>query len=309
MVVVSGTDAIMHGSAAVLGGVFAVGALMQLSAAPPPSYGYLSPRAQSLVDALDGGPDAYNARPESERASFEAIVHALESDGLLDLLDRVTAIWGEAVPASSEGKDQFRISVVLVAGAPSAILGTAGYIADDRGHVKLPNGQVIAGDFEVHGARHADTPSLQVSWRENNPTVGEVDIDYREKFSVWDLIGFGHMAPSNSDVRSRRGLQGALHYQLHSLRYGPGLVNWWRARVLVSMPMPRAQVASRWRMPISSRSFCRSMVTRGTSGGSGSALSTCRACRQWPATTRRAVSAERVDVAEEAFVDECREAV
>ena len=70
----------------------------------PGSYQYLSRPAKALIDGLDGVGDNngrlddaanYNALEESKRTTFEAIMHALEAEELLDLVTGVTAIWGE----------------------------------------------------------------------------------------------------------------------------------------------------------------------------------------------------------------------
>lgn len=189
------------------------------------SYEFLSSAGKALIDE---SADKYNERPESQRTTFEAIVHALESQNLLHLVRRVTAIWGEAEQRDqlSEGRHQYRLSVELFEGAPAA-LEAAGFAMRNRGHVKLEGGDLVSGDSQVNGAKQPVVPGLHFSWLEENPTTAEIDIDYREHNNVSTVFGWGHMAPENSDVRSKVFL-GSEHYDLHSQRFGAGLENWWR---------------------------------------------------------------------------------
>lgn len=88
------------------------------------------------------------------------------------------------------------------------------------GHVKLPNGDVV-GDIGADSVRQRGRrPTLQIYWLEDDFTVGEIDIDYRE--------GAAHLAPANSDIRAAYG--GEPHIQLHNERYQlpPALNPWWR---------------------------------------------------------------------------------
>ena len=167
----------------------------------------------------------YDSLLESQRSTFESIVHALESEGLVEIVDRVTAIWGED-STSTQGMDQFRISVVLV-GDAVAELGRRRYKLSRRGHVKFPDGSRL-GDRDVDSARQPGRrPALQIAWVEDHPTVGEIDIDYRET-SILDAFGLGHMSPENSDVRALVFPSGPSHYDEHVRRYGTGLEDWWR---------------------------------------------------------------------------------
>ena len=41
-------------------------------------------------------PESYKTLTEAQRVTFESIVHALKAKQLLDIVDAVTAIWGES---------------------------------------------------------------------------------------------------------------------------------------------------------------------------------------------------------------------
>ena len=201
-------------------------------AQPPGSYQHLSAQARAFVDRLAGVGDGdgqaddaavYNALEESERTTFEAIMHALEAQGLLGLVVSVTAVWGE-IPGSREGRDQFRLSVTLTEGAPARFRGS-GYPGRGGAHVKLPSGTRV-GRRDADTARQSEgPPSMQVSWLKRDPTVGEIDIDY-VPFGLLDFVlGTGHLSPHNSDVRADL-LGPPANYDVHVRRYGR-LERWW----------------------------------------------------------------------------------
>ena len=183
----------------------------------PGSHQYLSARGAELA----GGGGLYNSLTVTQRATFEAIIHALESEGIDDLIEGVTRVWGAT--SDSEGVRQFRLSVTLDPDTEDR-LAARKYNLTRRGHVILPSGDVIRSDFDVDGARQPGRrPTLHISWLEADPTIGEVDIDYRQ-FGWRDVFGLlgGHLDPDNSNVTW------GYHYDLHVERYGPGLVQWWR---------------------------------------------------------------------------------
>lgn len=193
------------------------------------SYRYLSDRGKELADGIAQDADDYNRRlTVSQRATFEAVAHALEQEGIDGLIVSVTAVWGED-PRSTDGTRQFRVSVVLAEDV-ERILNENGYVLSKRGHVILPTGEVEKGDRDADSARQPGRPpKLQISWLEADPTIGEVDIDYREfqlSFDVFRLGFGGHLEPNNSSVMARLP-GGRSHYSLHLDRYGPGLVRWW----------------------------------------------------------------------------------
>jgi hypothetical protein len=197
----------------------------------PGSYQYLSNDAQNLVNTLldehgmPQGAPGYDSLTESQRATFEAIVHALYAQGIFAIVEEVTQIWGKD-PTSDDGRDQFRVSVVLVEGAVEFLLAHREYRKSEffgigLGHVKLPNGDVV-GDGGADSVRQVAErrPELQISWLEADYTIGEIDIDYRE--------GNSHTETANSDVRASVG--GELHLDLHRERYRrpPDIDAWWR---------------------------------------------------------------------------------
>ena len=196
------------------------------------SYRYLSDRGQTLFDHManaNGLPDdeqEYNALEESKRTTFETIVHALESVGIDELVQSVERIWGAG--DSTDGHDMYRLSVRFTEGADTVLRSRPDFDFERFGHVKLPSGDVIGENLiskfaDVDAVRQVrtrgqDEASLHLSWKQNNPTVGEIDIDYRR---LSDPI---HYTAVNSDVRYNA------HYRLHATTYGAGLVNWWRTR-------------------------------------------------------------------------------
>lgn len=80
--------------------------------APDSSWDFLSPRGQEL---FADGAASYNRLEESRRTTFHAIIHALEAVELDHLVVSVDAIWG-ALPSSSEGRHQYRLSVRCLRG-------------------------------------------------------------------------------------------------------------------------------------------------------------------------------------------------
>ena len=217
------------------GVVVAAGVLL---AAPQPqssqsgSYHHLSDRGRELADGIAQDADDYNRLTVSQRATFEAVVHALEREGIDGLIVSVTAVWG--ADGSRDGTRQFRISVVLVKDVERILSGN-GYDVKRRGHVILPTGEEN-GDSDADSARQPGRPpKLQISWLEADPTIGEVDVDYRPFHRIIDSINFvfpfipvpgRHLDPDNSNVMARLP-GGRSHYSLHLERYGPGLFPWW----------------------------------------------------------------------------------
>ena len=191
---------------------------------PPDSYQYLSTDAATLIDrylvskGLPRGPGGYETLSESQRTTFESITHALESQGDLGIVADVTEIWGEMQGAG--GEDQFRLSVVLTSDAVDELLSRRDYKGKSMfGHVKLPSGMVV-GLFGADSVRQEGRrPALHISWLEDDWTVGEIDIDYREN-------GEGHTQSSNSDIRARTD-GGETHHERHVERFG-AIHAWWR---------------------------------------------------------------------------------
>lgn len=195
------------------------------------SYQHLSHDGRLLFDTFANGDsqpnDAaeYHRLNQSQRTTFESIAHALESTAKLDLVESVTAIWGEDL-RSTDGRDQFRLSVILAAEAVDELLGDSAFKKDEfffvgLGHVKLPIGAgAVIGSCAADSVRQrVQRPGLQISWLSDDHRIGEIDIDYRE--------GKGHRDASNSDVRDQLA-DGTPHYDLHVRRYGSQLEEWWR---------------------------------------------------------------------------------
>ena len=201
------------------------------------SYQHLSDDGRLLFDTFansDGQPNdaaEYHRLNESQRTTFESVAHALESTATLGFVESVTAIWGEDLH-SADGRDQFRLSVILATGAVDSLLADSGFkenkfgvgrFALGLGHVKLPigAGAVIGRCAADSVQQNVPSPNLQISWLTDDHSIGEIDIDYREK------SGEGHRHADNSDVRDDLP-DGTSHYDLHVHRYGSGLEEWWR---------------------------------------------------------------------------------
>ena len=205
---------------------------------PDDPYNLLSPRGQEL---FPGDVDSYhNQLEESQRTTFHAIIHALEAVDLDHLIVSVDRIWG-AVPSSTEGRDQYRLSVTLAEGGVGELQSRADFAKNRSGHVKRADGRLVGGigwgnlflGGFIQAARATDSvrqkrsglspASLQVSWLESKPTVGDIDIDYVRKRNI-----VHHNSPQNSDVTFQFP-GGESHYLLHSRTFS-GLPEWWRRR-------------------------------------------------------------------------------
>lgn len=193
------------------------------------SYQYLSVRGKELVAPLVENDPAqvYNSWRQSERTTFEAIVHALEALQIDHLVERVDVPWG--VSRSTDGRDQYRLSVTLTPGAVEEIRDNEDFtVWSFGGHVKLPNGHVVgrlvapwsfltaAGQTDTarqnrHGSPRA---SVQISWLESDERTADIDIDYLT------IEAADHGKPFNSDVRF------GSHHEIHELTFGR-LTNWW----------------------------------------------------------------------------------
>ena len=192
------------------------------------SYQYLSEDAKNLVNRLlhekgmPQGAQGYNSLSESKRATFEAIVHALYAAGIFAIVDEVTEVWGKD-SQSNDGEDQFRVSVILAEGAVEFLLSHRNYRKEPFGwgHVKMPNGDVVGWLGADSLRQRVRRPSLQISWREDDDTIGEIDIDYREN-------GEGHNDPANSDIRDSVGEESHLDRHRERYRLPPDLNAWWR---------------------------------------------------------------------------------
>jgi hypothetical protein len=201
------------------------------------SYQHLSEKAAALYDSygqasgLGSGAVGYEKLTKSQRTTFESVMHAMEDvqlthdDGTdmgcsLDLVSEVLAIWGED-KNSSKGTDQFRLSLELKQGAIEKLKQAQEFKKKSwAGHVKLKDGSV-AGLVDADSIRQKvpRRPALQISWLEDDWTIGEADIDYRE-------TGEGHLWPANSDVRAKIWY-GVWHYDRHIGRFGAELIRWW----------------------------------------------------------------------------------
>lgn len=192
------------------------------------SYRYLSERGRGLFGSYVDA-EIYRGLTEAQRTTFESIMHALESISMLWVVETVTAVWGESDHPLADGRDQFRLSVILADKAVEELLEHPDFEKDVRlgfglGHVKLPSGTVLNFLHADSVRQEVRRPALQISWLEDDFKIGEIDIDYREDMN-------GHTEPGNSDVRDELpGSGGTSHYDLHTERYGEGLVQWWRSQ-------------------------------------------------------------------------------
>ena len=214
--------------------------------APDSSWDLLSPRGQEL---FADGAASYNRLEESRRTTFHAIIHALEAVDLDHLVVSVDKIWG-ALPSSSEGRHQHRLSVTLTKGAVEELESRDDFTKHGcGGHVKRADGQLVGWpewpgrlgrvgqllgrvvELYLRNCSETDTvrqrrspispASIQISWLEDELTVGDIDIDYVEKRKYRQ-----HISPRNSDVTFQFP-EGEPHYLLHLRTFG-GLPEWWR---------------------------------------------------------------------------------
>ena len=189
-------------------------------------YEQLSEREKRLADMLTSADGSvYNALSEAQQATFEAIMHALDKTGLENIVEQVTAVWGVAFQKrnptlrDTDGRKQFRVSVVLAHDAVAQLLGYHKFDFDRNGHVLLPSGHF--GGAADSAREPGPPPNLQVSWLEDDLTVGEIDIDYRSlRKERWS-----HGAPENSDVREC--FSNVPHYKRHVAKYGRDFEKWW----------------------------------------------------------------------------------
>ena len=174
---------------------------------------------------------SYTAAPEQvladlspdRRAVFLAAIRAMfvsVGDGarpgrerLIHFVKAVTGIWGVR-PGDSEGRHQFRLSVVWRSGLAVALHRSRDFDISTGGHVLLPGGddQPEFRGFDVRRSgvityrQEGDYPRLQVSYLATEPTFGEVDIDFDPRrpksfLTVFNFCGC-HCEPSNSDPLS-----------------------------------------------------------------------------------------------------------
>ena len=190
------------------------------------SYEHLSERGKSLANQLTSDDGAvYGGLTEAQRATFEAIMHALEAADLQDIVETVTAVWGEARQEGEptqdhpDGRKQFRISVILKHDAVVKLLVFHKFeFFEDGGHVMLETGG--RPRLDADSVREPEPPpSIQVSWLKDDVTVGDIDIDYRPQDNL------DHLDHANSDVRACD--DGVPHYYRHVVKYGKGLHKWW----------------------------------------------------------------------------------
>ena len=136
--------------------------------APEYRHGYerLPERAKWLLGTA-GTSERYEQLTEAERSTYEAITHALNHHGLLESVEAVTKIWGEAPvehKAQPGGRHQFRLSVMLSSDAPRR-LWAAGFLFDENGHVKRANGDLTAGHDTWSARERGNAPRLQTMSR------------------------------------------------------------------------------------------------------------------------------------------------
>lgn len=162
-----------------------------------------------------------NLSPDRQ-AVFDSIVRALfvpiqDEEGnagkrVIDFVEEVRGIWGVR-PKQKEGRHMFRLSLRFAASLRDTLKESSNLPGSTNGHVLLSmqkggDDDPAFTDFskllktsDVQTFREATKePRLQVSVLKNDPTTGEVDID----FDGMTLLCGCHCKPSNSDVGSRK---------------------------------------------------------------------------------------------------------
>jgi hypothetical protein len=191
-----------------------------------------------------------NLSPD-RRAVFDAAVRHLffqpVSNGvpigkrLIDYVEAVHGIWGVRLN-EGDGKKQFRLSIVwnpLVIKYLQVVHDTGGNISrSDLGHVLMPgadetpSSQPVKVDVRGPGGvvtyRESSTAQrLQASFLTENPSIGEVDVDYDKTPCLYP--GSCHCQPSNSDVGSFASNNTDHHLKLHNTataRFSPLAPAW-----------------------------------------------------------------------------------
>ena len=170
---------------------------------------------------------AYRTLTPAQRSTYEAIMIALWREDLLDIVDAVTGIWGEAFQdnglLSPIGTDQFRLSVEL---SPNAVklLEDRRFQFFSRGHVKLSSGGTGRNPHSARAPSGTRYPRLQISWLSGDSRIGEIDLDYRAhgRFNIFSR----HLDPANSDIRDSH--DDISHYCMYRMKYGTRLNDWWK---------------------------------------------------------------------------------
>ncbi len=162
-----------------------------------------------------------NLSPDRQ-AVFDATVRALfvpiqDEDGnpgkrVIDFVEEVRGIWGVR-PKQKEGRHMFRLSLRFAASLRDQLKKSSNLPGSTNGHVLLPMQKggdddaaftgfsTLLKTSDVQTFREATKePRLQISVLKNDPTTGEVDID----FDGMTLLCGCHCKPSNSDVGSRK---------------------------------------------------------------------------------------------------------
>jgi hypothetical protein len=163
-------------------------------------------QVEKIWDALD----------RTQHASFLAITHALHNLGLLQEVERLTHIKGEA---SGSGTNQFRLFCNLRETSLPVL----------REKLKGPSQSIHDGFPESFRQRRDNAPKLQICTRrileldefgrvhrrwEATDRACDIDVDYRDP-------GEGHLRPSNSDVTHRDNKID--HFTRHEGVFGSGL--------------------------------------------------------------------------------------
>jgi RHS repeat-associated protein len=191
-------------------------------------YKHLTGKQKDLIDEwaakqneLEGvdmsAEERYNGLDESERATYEAVTHALMNTALtdangnvvgnaLDLVASVDSIAGEV--EGKGGDKQFRVYFTLKEGAAEILQSAQGFArGKNRVHHEGFPDSFRQGRNPLRKGKRA---GLQVSVSADG-NRSDVDVDYRF---------LTHLTVDNSDVRAEG------NYQRHIDRW-PGLVKWW----------------------------------------------------------------------------------
>ena len=204
---------------------------------PPPRFGglysALDARRQGLVDnwlsrfaevtgqKIDPVTFYDNTIKITEKATFEAITHALMTTALTDtsgaslgdalgLIERIDGVRGKIVGAA--GDRQFRMYVQLRATALETM-------ARSQQFRRGADNTIFHKGYPINFRGTGGAPSIQISTALDRRHA-DVDVDYRS--SAFPLVMFnGHLTASNSDIRAGN------NYDRHTGRWS-GFPNWWR---------------------------------------------------------------------------------
>jgi hypothetical protein len=164
----------------------------------------------------------YGSLTQSQRSTYEAVMHALSRSKLIDdkgrplkqnALELVTSVNEIAGQISGVGGDkQYRLYVSLAPETPEILTRSREFFRDK-------DNTVFHKDYPINFRQRGREPTLQISISKDGSRA-DIDVDYRSSRPPQALVN-GHLRAANSDVRV------GSNYLEHISRWF-GLIRWWR---------------------------------------------------------------------------------